>query len=199
MRRVAALVLLLAIALPLRAQNVLQVRIEGQPLVYVKAGKVTGCGVRMYGGSETGMPGMMKWFDVSANFNVSGPSLVKALAYDISLKDVASGKSMKNAPVKAAWLKADGADGTSPVGGRVVPSDDKGGILYAADDELVAQILIASLKGRTVMVGIRRSDENRERIYAGVPELSDDDKTRLAQCMQDGIRQLDAINPASKR
>lgn len=197
--RLVAAAMLLTLGLPAHAQNVIQVQIEGQPLVYVSAGKVTGCGVRMYGGTETGVPGKLKWFDVSANFNITGPSLVKALAYDVSLKEVASGKGMKNAPVKGAWLKVDGADGTSPIGGRIVSAEDKGGIIYAADDELVAQVIGTVLAGQTVMIGVRRSDENRERIYAGVPLLTDSDKARLMQCMQDGIRQLDAAGLKSSR
>ena len=117
------------------AQNVLDARILGQPLVYMKAGKLSGCGIRLVivdapfsPNNKTPIP---VW-DLSFNLYLPGTSAVKIGSYNVSPAEMKSGKPSANpiaVPTATGWLKAPNADATAPLG-QIVKGDDPGFILY---------------------------------------------------------------------
>lgn len=182
----SALALLTAVVLttpPATAQNVIQTDIEVQPLLYVKEGATRGCGVRLFGGGDIRPGGgSAEWFDVSFNLHdISGT--VKAVSYDVAAAP-ASKIKRTNAAVQNAWIKVDGSDATKPATG-IVRGEDKGSILYVVTMDQVLNLFKGILDGRSFMVAIRRSGQGRERIYAGVPKLTEPDAKQLLSCLTD--------------
>lgn len=167
-------------------QNVLEARIDGQPLVYLEQGKTNGCGLRMFGATPEAVGSAWRWFDVSINLYRSGQAIVKGLSYDVLSVDAKSGRLVtRNVQVDEVWVKATGETATVPIAGSVLPADDKGGIFYATDDDVVFKLFMTAAKSEQMFVGVRRKGEKTTRLYAGEVALADSDRQRLLACLSE--------------
>jgi hypothetical protein len=161
------------------AKNLIEVQIEGQPLIYVSGGKTNRCGLRAFGGVQSATDSSVRWFDISLNVYRNGGALIEALAYDVVLKHLQAGKPPKNAQVQAAWFKTLGEDATVPIPGSQQPTDGIGVIMYVATMDSVFAGIIASIKGESILVGLQRRGEKTERVYSGKIGISEGERKRL--------------------
>jgi hypothetical protein len=168
---------------PCFAQNVSHVRIDSQPLVYVRSGVINGCGVRLLGG-EFGPVEPIAWFDVSFNIYAQGIGMIKALSYDVRIEEMKSGKRGPAVPVQGAWIKVDGSMATRPLKG-ISSGEDLGSIVYAASADDVFPLFFGLLEGKQFMVAIQRKGQSGERIYAGAPTLDEADAKRISSCLNE--------------
>ena len=72
--------LLACVALNAAAQGVVPTEMNGQPLQYMKDGKVIGCGIRIIAGRALG-DDSFEFSEVSVNLYASGTALIKGVAY----------------------------------------------------------------------------------------------------------------------
>ena len=93
----------------LHAQNLIEAQILGQPLVYMKAGKLDGCGIRLI---VVDMPVSLKdnnpipvW-DLSFNMYLPGRGAVKIGSYNVSAAEMRIGKPGPKSKVATAAAAA---------------------------------------------------------------------------------------------
>lgn len=170
------------------AQNLLEARIEGQPLIYLKDGNIEGCGVRLFAFQLDPVGSAGTGWDVSFNFWTNGLATAKGLAYDIDVRELKAGKKPKNARLERFWIKAPNVSATQPRENRIFPGDDAGSIMYAIGLDTAIDLLKATFAKETLTVSIRRAGERTERLYFGIPSLSDAEREQLMNCVSEAAR-----------
>jgi hypothetical protein len=181
MKRLATICLVTACAGAV-AQNVLNVKMQAQPLVYTEAGRTTGCGVRIVG-VVAPVAGQREFrsFDVSANVYAKGVAMGKVIGevQSVSNPDPHSGRRQA---LYGAWFRSEAEDPMAPVGNSFASSSgDKGAYLFQTTVGAAADFVLATIKGKPIQVGLRW-EKNMEAIYAGTVELSDDERRQVASC-----------------
>lgn len=151
--------------------------ITAQPLVHARDGAVQGCGARLTGGEST-PAGPSAWFDVSFNVFRGGHALVQSYAYELRRSEYDGEARPAQVPLQSAWLKA--PQGAARLGENTERRDT---LVYSLVlDEAVA-LFQALAAGEPVTVGIKRWDRRRAAVYAGKPELTEEGRRRIAECM----------------
>jgi hypothetical protein len=171
-----------------RAQNVTSTQILGQPLVYMKAGKLDGCGIRLIIVDapvklQDNIP--IPVWDLSFNLYLPGRGAVKVGSYNVSAAEMRLGKASaksNNVPTAAGWLKAPNADPTAPLQ-QIGKSDDPGFILYWTELDSVLALFKSHMRGEPILVGTRRTGARNERVFSGTIEMSGDEKAQVGQCL----------------
>lgn len=183
MKKLAVLGLVIA-ASGAFAQNVLNVTMRGQPLVYTDAGKPTGCGIRVLGIVDpVARQREFRSFDISANMYGTGIALGKVIGEIQSLAspDPHSGRRQV---LHGAWFRSEGDDPVTPVGNSFRPSSgDKGAYLFQASVSSATDFMLAVIKRKPIQVGIRW-EKDKEAIYAGAVELSEDERQQVLSCIE---------------
>lgn len=182
----------LLVAVPnANAQNIIEAPLIGQPLVYMNAGKLSGCGIRLMIVDTPPSPhekARVPVWDLSFNLYLPGRAIVKIGSYDVSVSDIKSGKMREKLAITAApaggWLKAPDSDATVPLD-KIQKSDDPGFILYSADASVVMALFNAQMKRAPILVGTRRVGANTDRVFSGTVELSDAEQSQSVQCMKE--------------
>lgn len=177
-----AFAFLLAVAATLGyGQNVLEVPMHGQPLIYTDAGKVTGCGMRVVGvDSPSTSAAEFKSFDVSVNIDSRPVGFGKVIG---ELNSVADPRKSRRQSLHGVWLRAKHDDPVAPIGDGLRPSPaDKGAYLFQAPANATMDLIFSMLKGDPLQVGLRW-ERDREAIYLGRPVLPDDEKRQVMECL----------------
>ena len=127
-----------------------EAQITGQPLMYMKSGKVDGCGIRFIAVLIDPTLRGGRGVDGSINLWASGAAVVKGLSYDIDVAAMRSGTKAKRAQVERFWLKAPGQPATNPADGRFHNSDDEGAKLYGVKFDEGFELYKAAFEGGDV-------------------------------------------------
>jgi hypothetical protein len=172
------------------AQNVIEAKFDGQPLVYMKEGQVNGCGVRVI---IVHVPAVLKEnslitaYDASFNLNSPGYGVVKAGVTEATWADFSvglpKGKGRAIAPSKF-WFKAPGAKATTATG-KVISGDDPGTTLYATDVDPIIALLGAHKANVPILFGVTRPGVSTERIFIGAITMSDGERKQVANCLDE--------------
>ena len=148
-----------------------------QPLVHERAGAVEGCGARLTGG-RAAPAATSAWFDVSFNVFRGGVALAQSYAYELKRSDYDGEARPSRVQVQSAWLK--GPQRSARLGENMERRDT---LVYSlALDDAVA-LFEALAAGETVTIGIKRWDERAAVVYAGRPELSEEGRRLMADCL----------------
>lgn len=189
----SALLIAIVFNLPAQAGTVEQAFIMAEPQMQVKDGEVQGCGYRL-----TAMPNSYAESSsvlvIDTSFNIyasAGIALLKGGALQVPVKGGTPGKGT-NKPIESFWLKATSAKPTAALNGKVIPAETKGYLLYGVTLDSVVSLFGAVIEGSAITIGMRLKGESIDYIYAGVVQLSDQDKEQGAQCVTDLQRQLKA-------
>ena len=151
--------------------------IAAQPLVHARGGAVDGCGARLTGG-EAPPGGSSAWFDVSFNVFRGGYALAQSYAYELRRSDYDGEARPARVPVQSAWLKA--PQGSARLGEN---NERRETLVYPLALDEALTLFQALAKGETVTVGIKRWDRRTPSVYAGAPDLSAEDRERIADCL----------------
>jgi len=171
MRLMACNVLLMAVFVAgAHAQNVLEVQMSGQPLVYTDNGTPYGCGLRVVAAEvlETGTT-TREVIDTSLNAYRGGVALGKLIAQHITVNADGSPKRAVRVAAYGNWWRA-GSTTAAPVAGTFKQSSDKGAYLYQTTLSDSLGLFVAAAKQERVMIGVRW-ERGTERIYAGTIQL----------------------------
>lgn len=172
-------------------QNVVPIRLEGQPLMYMKDGRPRGCGIRIFGFHETAPPGTLQMVDVSVNVHVDSPAAVKLTAANSTISELATGGKPRPVRVASGWVRAENAAATQPLQGKTAAGEDGLSLLYWTDADSVLSIFTAQAEQRSIMIGVRRDQDTAERIYVGPLTMSGAESKQVTQC----LRELSASLP----
>ncbi len=167
------------------AQTVTTLRLDGQPLVYMKDGRPHGCGLRIFGFHEIQPSGRLRMVDVSVNVHTATPASVKLTTADTSFDDMKAGNKPRSARVLAGWIRAQDAISTRPLEGKTAAGDDGLSLLYWTDHDSALAVFAAQAERKTIMIGVRRDGDSHERIYAGHVNLSLDESKQITQCLSE--------------
>ena len=151
--------------------------IAAQPLVHARNGAVQGCGARLTGGEST-PAGSSAWFDVSFNVFRSGHALVQSYAYEFRRSEYDGEARPAQVPLQSAWLKA--PQGAARLGEN---SERRDTLIYSLVLDEALALFEALAAGEQVTVGIKRWDRRNASVYAGKPELTDEGRRRIAECL----------------
>ena len=173
-RKILALMTMLAFAPCAQAD---EVPIAAQPLVHERDGAVQGCGARLTGG-EARQAGPSAWFDVSFNVFRDGVALAQSYAYELKPSYYEGEARPARVPVQSAWLKA--PQRSTRLGENTERRDTLVYRLVLDDAVALFQALAA---GDTVTIGIKRWDQASASVYAGKPELSEQGRQEIADCL----------------
>lgn len=181
---------LAGMSVDLPAQNVVTADLRGQPLVYLKGGKLSGCGIRVIivdtPPKLTDATQVPVW-DFSFNLYLPGTAAVKIGSYNVSANEIRSGKfeaKPKNVPTAMGWLKAPNSEATNPLNG-VGKSEDAGFILYSTELDSVLALFKAQLDQSAVLVGTRREGAKMDRIFSGPIAMSETENAQIVQCLKE--------------
>jgi hypothetical protein len=182
MKKLAAICLVTACA-GAAAQNVLNMKMAAQPLIYTEVGRTTGCGVRIVG-AVTPLAGQREFrtFDISANVYEKRIALGKVIGEVHAVTYADPAPAGRRQVLYGAWFRSEGDDPMAPVGNSFASSSgDKGAYLFQTTVGAAADFVLATIKGKPIQVGLRW-EKNKETIYAGTVELSDDERRQVASC-----------------
>jgi hypothetical protein len=153
--------------------------------MYMKSGKVDGCGIRFIAVLIDPTLRGGRGVDGSINLWASGAAVVKGLSYDIDVAAMRSGTKAKRAQVERFWLKAPGQPATNPADGRFHNSDDEGAKLYGVKFDEGFELYKAAFEGALITIGVKRSNERGERLYFGKVDMSDGEKAQALSCLSE--------------
>lgn len=188
--------LLIALAISagttVNAQNVIPTRMDGQPLMYMEAGKIKGCGLRIVGGDHRSTSDVFDMFDVSINLYREAGAMVKLMAYSTTVAEMksnsAAGKVPATAKVVGGWIKAEGAAATDPGKSSAVPGSDPNSILYRTSVDSAIAIFKANLESTPVTIGLRKQGAANERVYYGKIAMSAEETEQHRSCISEMLR-----------
>ena len=163
------------------AQTVFSAELTGQPLQYMKDGVVNGCGIRIVALRPMGGRVVMA-IDVSINVYASGAAIFQAGTYDAELP-VGSSKKGEPLPVASAWIKAQGAVATKPVGRSSMAAADKVSLIYVTELESALAVFRAQARGEPVQVSVTRRGSDIGSIFAGPVTLDASERAQLGACL----------------
>ena len=193
MRSVRVLVFIPAIlmAWAAGAQPLTEVELLGQPLQYLKEGKVDGCGVRIVGLRPLGSPPTtVQGIDVSFNLFAPGVGSVKGLLMEGPLSVRTADLPRK--PLSRIWLRAPGSDATTSSNGQFHESPtDKLALLYTTSSiDSVIALFTATIEKKSIQIGVRAKGTELDRVFFGVVKLSEAESKQIADCLGDFSRNL---------
>lgn len=162
-----------------------QAYILAQPLMQVKDGNIEGCGYRLVAfanGAENQKSKLI--IDTSFNLYRGGLTLLKGGAAQVTR---AQGNEVKSVtqPIESFWLKTQGNRATTPLGGKYVPAENKGYLLYGVTLEALVPLLRAVVEAEPLTIGVRLRGTGVDRIYTGPVDISKQDAEEGSKCFSE--------------
>ena len=127
--------------------------------------------------------------DTSFNLYADGLALLKGRAMLVPIVGDKPGKPASR-PIASFWIKAQGQEPTSPLGGKVFPAETAGYLLYGVQIGAVSTMFEAVWAKSPITVGARIKGEGVDRIYVGNPQISDADDRQGHECMEQLTSQM---------
>ena len=187
MRRIALLCLMVTTTVTY-GQNVLAVKMRGQPLLYTDAGRAIGCGLRIVGVVEpVAGQNVYRSFDSSANMYLHDAALGKVIGEVHSATD-ANPAHGRRQTLFGVWFRPEGGEPVAPIGTGFTPStSDKGAYVFRTSFDATMGFLLGAVQGKAIQIGIKWN-RTTEAIYSGTVELTDDERRELSGCFVQVLR-----------
>ena len=173
-----------------QAGAVEQAIILADPQMQVKDGLLQGCGYRLKSIPKQLGSKSTVILDSSFNLYASGMALLKGGAIEAGAKNGAPDGAVKNKPIQSFWLKVQSEKATVPSGGKVIPAETKGYLLYGTSLNEVLQLFEAVRSKTPITIGMRLRGEGTDRIYSGTVELSEEDGAEGSRCFAELLEQM---------
>lgn len=161
------------------------VKISGQSLIYMRAGGLHGCGLRLIGELSPDTSSDTEIFDVSVNIYVASRAVAKFVSFNTTEAELRVSRPVRKFQLENGWVRAPGATATLPLDGNIARSKDNYSILYATSVDSALAIFRAAEEMGVVNIGIRRAGGDAERLFAGEVLMSDEDRDEIRTCVLD--------------
>jgi hypothetical protein len=165
-----------------------QAIILADPQMQVKDGFIQGCGYRLKSIPKQLGPKSTVILDSSFNLYSSGISLLKGGALEVVVKNGAPDGMGINKRIQSFWLKVQSEKATVPIGGKVIPAETKGYLLYGTSLNEVIQLFEAVRLKTPITIGMRLHGEGLDRIYTGTVEMSEQDGAEGNRCLAELLK-----------
>jgi hypothetical protein len=166
----------------------LPIEFKGQPTVLLKDGSITSCGIRFFGvespinGGSIDEPLYVS--DASFMVDKRNIGMVKALIYKTSPDQMEKNVVPQSIQFNSFWIKANGAQATVPLDGKVLDGDDKNSKLYITDIEPIFKLFLGVLSKDPINIGFKFKDNNDFAFYGKV-QISEADSTQISSCIHE--------------
>ena len=175
------------------AERLMPMEFIGQPLMLLEKGNPQSCGIRIVG-IQTPLnfnnPNEVLFApDGSFMFDKKGYGLVKALAYQITVKDVTSDKAAKDIPFKSFWFKADNFKATTPII-KPYKGEQKYSLLYATEADSVIGLYNAVLNNEVIKFALKFENASQDVAYYGKVSIKKDELQQVVSCMDELTAQM---------
>jgi hypothetical protein len=189
--------LLAALITPAWGGSIYQAVIVAIPQMQLKDGKVSGCGYQLKAmpidAAAQRKPAVM--LDVSFNVYAQTFGLMKGGAEHLNLSDPTKGV---NKPISSFWLKLKDQPAPTPLGGKTIPAETRGYLLYGVEFSQTMPLFDAVMSDMPMLLGVHVKGEPVERIYSGTAKVANEEKQQILDCLSElsaGIRAtLDAAS-----
>ena len=165
-----------------------QAVILADPQMQVKDGFIQGCGYRLKSIPKQLGPNSVVILDSSFNLYATGMPLLTGGAIEAGVKNGAPDGTTKNKPVQSFWLKVQSAKATVPRGGKMIPAETAGYLLYSTSLDEVMQLFEAVQLKTPITIGMRLRGEGLDRIHTGTVEMSEQDGSEGRQCLTELLK-----------
>ena len=122
-------------------------------------------------------------------FDKKGYGLVKALAYQTTVKDVTSDKAAKDIPFKSFWFKADNFKATTPIM-KTVKGEQKYSLMYATEADSVLGLYNAVLSNEVIKFALKFENGTEDVAYYGKVTIKKDELQQVVSCMDELTAQM---------
>ena len=176
---------LLTLPLQVLAERLMPIEFTGQTVLHLDDGRPTACGLRFIGvqtPQNGNNPDEIVWVpDGSFMIERRGYGLVKAVATNISVKDMLERKQPKGQPFKSFWFKVEGQKATTPLRPET-KGDNENSMLYVTDLESVTNIFVGVIQGKQLQFALKFEDGNDIAFYGKV-NVNPQDEQQLMSCI----------------
>lgn len=182
---------LVTLAGPAQAGTIMAAEFAGQPLIYQDSGRVTGCGVRIFGLTKYTSPQeVVRTIDSSMSFYASGMSLLKA-GMGTTTGDAITTQKLSLKPVRISnfWMRRAGDNPPAPLNGKVHRSPEEPNfLLYAIPMASFADLSEVVYGQVELQIGVRPEKSGVDWVLSGKVVMSEDDIHRFGDCIRTIIK-----------
>jgi hypothetical protein len=183
--------LVAALAGHARAGTIMAAEFGGQPLIYQQDGRVTGCGVRVFGLTKyTSAREVVHVVDSSMVFYVDGMSLLKAGVGVTTGEAITTQKpSLKPVRISNFWMRRAGDNPPAPLNGKVLRSPEQPNfLLYGIPMASFADLSEVVYGQVELQIGFRPEKSGVDSVLSGKVVMSEDDIHRFGDCVRTIIK-----------
>ncbi len=177
-----------------QAGTIMAAEFGGQPLIYQDGGRVTGCGVRIFGLTKYTSPReVVRTIDSSMSFYASGMSLLKAGMGTTTGEAITTQKiGLKPIRISNFWMRRAGDNPPAPLNGKVLRSpEDPSFLIYAIPMESFADLSEVVYGQVELQIGVRPEKSGVDWVLSGKVVMSDEDIHRFGDCIDTIIKNAD--------
>jgi hypothetical protein len=169
------------------AQDLLRAEVAAQPMIYANVGAARGCGLRLFAAQVANnhwIVAVEASLDVYSDETAEFQGEVSEFALPIRTPH---GRNPHPVPVaiESIWVKAPDMGATTPVLDKVLKGQDGHSLRYAINGDSAVAVMLAAIKGESILFGFRRTANTADLIYVGTPELAPNESERLQRCIAD--------------
>jgi hypothetical protein len=165
--------------------------IRGQAQVFLKDGRIEGCGVAVLGmNAFESLNETASQFHGSFTIYLDGTAAVKGLAeadvraaYVLDLRNI--NRKAKYVELESFWFKAPGKSATTPLGGKTIAGDSPMSKLYRADPITVMGLFEPIMDAQPIQIGVKRKADRIAKVYFGQVKMEEAELNQLAECLRE--------------
>ena len=169
-----------------QAGTIMAAEFAGQPLIYQDDGRVSGCGVRIFGLTKYTSPReVVRTIDSSMSFYASGMSLLKAGVGTTTGEAITTQQlSLKPVQISNFWMRRAGDNPPAPLNGKVHRSPEQPNfLLYAISMASFADLSEVVYGQVELQIGVRPEKSGVDWVLSGKVVMSDEDIHRFGDCI----------------
>ncbi|MGC4394479.1 hypothetical protein [Hydrogenophaga sp. T2] len=178
---------------PAQAGTIMAAEFGGQPLIYQDGGRVTGCGVRIFGLTKYTSPReVVRVIDSSMVFYVEGMSLLKA-GMGTTTGDAITEQKLRLKPVNISnfWMRRAGDNPPAPLNGKVLRSPEQPNfLLYGISMASFADLSEVVYGEVELQIGVRPDKIGIDWVLSGKVVMSEEDIRRFGDCFDTIIKSM---------
>lgn len=176
-----------------RAGTIMAAEFAGQPVIYQNDGRVSGCGVRIFGLTKYTSPReVVRTIDSSMSFYASGMSLLKAGVGTTTGEAITTQQlSLKPVRISNFWMRRAGDNPPAPLNGKVHRSPEQPNfLLYAIPMASFADLSEVVYGQVELQIGVRPEKSGVDWVLSGKVMMSDEDIHRFGDCIDTVLKNV---------
>ncbi len=139
---------------PTLAQNMLEAKVSGQPLIYMKDGTLRGCGLRIFSVYVANDLSTVA-IDTSVNIYTNKMFAFKGEVSEFAAPKQGRMSTPRAIEIESVWIKPPQVDATRPLA-EVMKGDNNRSLLYLIPLDSALAVILSAAKGQSISMGFRK-------------------------------------------